>query len=356
MHKTGPIRLGLIGCGSIAASAHLPAIARLPGLVRLVATADVSLAAALEAAAPAGADAYDDYRRVAEREDVDMVLLATPEYTHREQVEFAAAHGKHVLCEKPMAPSLADADAMIAACEAAGVRLMIAHSRRFTRRYQLVRDALDRGEIGRVLTVRENERRSRPMPGQEGYYWRPDHWTSDPERSVGAVLTNGIHETDLLRWFAGAEPVTVFAEHSTTIAGNRVPDFITLTVTFANGVIGSAEVSNCWPAGYPSYHQLELYGTAGAIRSRDSDQQGFIRFRPGAADFPDSYHRLLHVQDAYTTELGLFARAICEDLPVPLPASEARAALRLGLAAVASAKAGMPITLQEDRQGGGGRR
>jgi len=353
-----PIRIGLIGCGSIAASAHLPAIARLPQLVRLVATADVNLEAATQAAAEAGAEAYSDYRQVVERPDIDMVLLATPEYLHREQVEAAAVNGKHVLCEKPMAPSLADADRMIGACASAGVRLMVAHSRRFTRRYQAVREAIDRGDIGEVMMVRENERRSRPLPGEEGYYWRAGHWTSDPAVSVGAILTNGIHETDLLRWFAGAEPVAVYAEHSTTIEGNQVPDFITLTVKFANGALGSAEVSNCWPAGYPSYHQLELYGTSGMIRSRDSEQQGLIRFRPGAADFPGSYHRLLHVQDAYTTELGLFVRALRDDLPVPLPASEARAALRLGLAAVASAKSGMPVTLgaqsSPQDQGGAG--
>jgi predicted dehydrogenase len=170
---------------------------------------------------------------------------------------------------------------------------------------------------------------------------------------VGAVLSNGIHETDLLRWFAGAEPASVFAEHSTTIAGNRVPDFITITVKFTNGALGSAEVSNCWPPGYPSYHQLELYGTAGMIRSRDSDQQGLIRFRPEGADFPGSYQRLLHVQDAYTTELALFAQALQQGQPVPLPASEARAALRLGLAAVDSATLGMPITFGGEPGEGG---
>ena len=169
-----PVRLGLIGCGSIAFSAHLPAIARLPQLVRLVATADVNFAAAEQAATcSAGAQAYRDYRQLVERDDIDMVLLAAPEYWHRDQVEAAASAGKHVLCEKPMAPTLADADAMIDACERAGVRLMIAHSRRFTRRYQEVRAAIDRGEIGEVLLVRENERRSRPVPGQPGYYWSP---------------------------------------------------------------------------------------------------------------------------------------------------------------------------------------
>jgi predicted dehydrogenase len=339
-----PLRLGLIGCGGIARSAHLPAIASLPGLVRLVATADVDLQAAQAAAAPFGADAYADYRSLLARPDIAIVLVATPEFWHREQVEAAAAAGKHVLCEKPMAASLADAEAMIAACRRAGVHLMIGHSRRFTGRYRRVREAIDAGELGEVRLVRENERRSRPPQGAAGY-WSPGHWTADPRYSLGAALTNGIHECDLLRWFAGAEPVRVYAEAQVTRPGGAVADFISFTVTFANGAIGSAEVSNCLPAGYPSFHQLEVYGTRGAVRAKDHELQGLVRFRDGAADYPGAYAQLLHIQDAYARELGEFALAVRHDRPVPLPPEEAREALRLALAAVDAARTGRAVDL-----------
>jgi predicted dehydrogenase len=352
-----PARIGLIGCGGIARSAHLPAIAHLSGLVRLVAAADVRAEAARSAAAPFGADAYTDYRQVLARRDVDMVILCTPEYAHREQVEAAAAAGKHVLSEKPMARTLAEADAMIDAARRAGVRLMIGHSRRFTGRYQQVRRAIDAGEIGEVRVLRENERRSRPPAGEAGTYWTPEHWTGDPSRSVGAVLTNGIHEADLFRWFAGAEPVRVFAEHKTTRPGSLVPDFITFTVEFANGAVASAEVSNCLPPGYPSYHQLEIHGTRGSLRARDHDQQALMRYRDGGTDHPDSYHLLLHVQDAYVSELAQFVKAWREDRPVPLPAEEAREALRLALAADQSARTGRAVDLTAGAAGAqGGRR
>lgn len=342
-----PVRVGLIGCGGIARSAHLPAIARLPGVVRLVATADVQLAAAVAAAAPFGAAAYEDYRRVLDRSDVDMVVLATPEFAHREQVEAAAAAGKHVLSEKPMASTLADADAMIAAARRAGTRLMIGHSRRFTPRYQEIRRALDAGELGEVVVVRENERRARPPSGRPSTYWTPQHWTGDPRVSVGAALTNGIHEADLLRWFAGSEPVRVFAEHNVTRPGNLVPDFITFTVTFANGVLASAEVSNCLPPGYPSFHQMEVYGTRGCLRAKDHDQLSLLRFDESGTHYPESYRLLLHIQDAYVSELSQFVAAWRGDEPVPLPAEEARAALRLALAAVESAKNGKAVDLTE---------
>src|SRR5215470_6176822 len=213
---TTPLRVGLIGCGNIARSAHLPAMRSLRDRVSLVAAADLNREAAQAAAAPWGADAYTDGREIIGRPDVDVIVIATPEAAHREWTVAAASAGKHVLCEKPMAPSLEDADAMIAACRGAGVHLMIGHSRRFTRRYMEIRRAIDRGEIGTVRLVRENERRPGTRAGAAGYY-TATHWTGDPALSVGAALTNGIHEADLLRWFTGAEPVAVFAEHKITI-------------------------------------------------------------------------------------------------------------------------------------------
>jgi predicted dehydrogenase len=346
------IRLGMIGCGNIAASAHLPAVAMLPGMVQLVAVADVRESAAQEAAAPFGADFYTDYRRILERKDIDMVVVTTPEFLHREQVVAAAEAGKHILCEKPMASSMADADAMILACERAGVRLMVGHSRRFTTKYQEIRRLVDSGAIGDVRIIRENERRSRPPLGQSGSYWNPNHWTGDPKVSVGVALTNAIHETDLFGWFAGSEPVRVFAEHKSTRAGGLVPDFISITATFANGVQASAEVNNFLPPGHPAYHQFEIYGTKGAIRAKDHDQQSLVRFRDQGADFPHTYESLLHFQDAYALELSQFVTALHQDLPVPLPASEARAALRLALTAVESAKTGKAIEMGPVAEGG----
>ncbi len=345
-----PIRIALVGCGGIGMSAHVPAMLRLPGAVKLVATADVRKEAAEKAAGIFGADAYTDYRKAIDRKDVDMVLLATPEYYHPEQTEAAAAAGKHVLSEKPMATTLDGASRMISACKTAGVKLMIAHSRRFTTRYQEVRAAIDRGEVGTVRIVRENERRSRPAPGQQGY-WSPGHWTSDPSIAVGAILTNAIHETDLIRWFAGLTPSRVYAEHKVTREGGVVPDFISFIIEFSGGALGQAEVSNCLPDGHPFFHQFEVFGTKGYIKAKDADQLGLIRFDDNAARFPDAYHTLLHFQDAYTLELSLFVRSVVEDLPVPLPPEEARAALLLALAAARSARTGKPVDVAAFERG-----
>ena len=347
-----PVRVGLIGCGSIARSAHLPAMHQLRSRMVLVAAADLHEEAARAAAAPWGAQAYADGRRVVERDDVEMVVIATPEAAHREWTEAAAAAGKHVLCEKPMAPSLADADAMIGACRRAATHLMIGHSRRFTRRYMEIRRAIDRGAIGSLRLVRENERRPGARGGEPGYY-TDAHWTGDPAVSVGVAITNGIHEADLLRWFAGAEPVAVFAEHKVTGERNRgVPDFLTCTARFGNGVVGSSEISNCLPPGYPAFHQFEAYGLRGAIRARDHELVSLVRFGEGGADFPESGHILLHNLTAYVREHAAFVDTVRTGRPLPMPPEEARAALRLALAAVESARSGRMVPLVSRSAGG----
>ena len=339
------IGLGLIGCGGIARSAHLPAMTALAETVVLRATADPDIEAARQAAAAWGADAQADYRAMLARPDIAAVVIATPEYLHAEQVEAAAAAGKHVLCEKPIAPTVAEADRMIAACDRAGVHLLIGHSRRFTRRYMEVRAALDRGDIGELRLIRENERRPRAVPQ---VWWTPRHWTGDPAISGGAPMMNAIHETDLMRWFVGREAEAVTAETAVTIEGNMgVIDFISLSVRFAGGAIGSAEVLNCAPPGYPAFHQLELYGTQGAIRARDHELTGLARFDVAGADFPGHFEMLLHNLPAYARELAELTDTIQHSRPLRLPPIEARAALAVALAAVRSAETGRMVTMDD---------
>jgi myo-inositol 2-dehydrogenase/D-chiro-inositol 1-dehydrogenase len=352
------ICLGLIGCGNIARSAHLPAMAHLAAQVRLVATADTNREAAEAAAHPWDAAAHTDYRAVLERKDIDAVLIATPEFMHAEQVVAAAEAGKHVLCEKPMCRSLAEADRMIEACRRAGVVLLIGHSRRFTRRYMEVRQALDGGAIGEVRLLRENERRSSThmaRMGQAGIRWTPQHWTGNPDLGMGVTLSHGIHEVDLLRWFAGAEPASAYAEQAVTVEGNvGVPDFLSFVLRFTNGAIGSGEISYHPPASYPASHQLELFGTTGAIRARDHELIGLTEYDGDGAHFPGTYELLLHIHSAYVRQLAEFIGAIREGRDVRMPPSEARAALAVALALIQSARTGLDVSLGPNAPAGAG--
>ncbi|MBV8916309.1 MAG: Gfo/Idh/MocA family oxidoreductase [Acetobacteraceae bacterium] len=346
-----PVRLGLIGCGNIARTAHLPALARLAPRVVLRAAADLNLEAATAAAKQWDATAHADYREMIERPDIDAVLIATPEYMHEEQVVTAAQAGKHVLCEKPMCRSLEEADRMLDACRRAGIVFLVGHSRRFTRRYMEVRRALDEGTIGEVRLARENERRGTThmaRMGQAGTRWTPRHWTGDPARAMGVALSHGIHEVDLLRWFLGAEPVSAYAEHEVTTPGNvGVPDFITFALRFANGALAAGEISYNLPGTYPAYHQLELFGTTGAIRARDHDMAGLTMYGPEGATFPGNYEALLHNLPAYARQLGEFVDAIEGWRPTRMPPEEARAALACALALIESARTGREVEIAQ---------
>ena len=343
-----PVGVGLIGCGTIAVTAHVPALQRLVGSARLVIAADVDAEAAERLATPLGAGWTTDVAHVVDHPDVEMVILATPEFGHRAQTEAAAAAGKHVLCEKPMAPSLADANAMIAACERAGIHLTVGHSRRATTRYTLARHLVGTGRIGELRLFRENERRGRAPLGQEGLYWSRNHWTGDPTRSVGVALTNAIHETDLFGWYVGSEPRTVHAETRVTREGGVVPDFISITATFANGAVAATEVNNSAPPGYPGYHQLELIGTEGRITAHDLDQQALTLFHDDGASAPDVFQRLLRFDDAYVSQLAQMIRAVRGGAAPSVDPRDARQALQIALAAVASAANGRPVHLRAE--------
>jgi predicted dehydrogenase len=343
--------VGLIGCGGIAASAHVPALQRLGRLVEVKSVCDVRAEAAERTADMLGATWTTDYRRLVERPDIDAVVICTPEFLHAEQAVAAAECGKHVLCEKPMASTLEQADAMLAAARAARVRLMIAHSRRFTRRYIRAHELLEEGAIGQPVLVRENERRPRVsatsvhVPG-----WRPDAtkhstWYAQASYSPGTVFHIGVHEFDLLRWFAGSDAASIYMEAKITGADQEVPDTVTIQVGFTNGVLGACDIFNQAPVGYPNHHEFEVFGTDGVLRSRDFDSLAVTRFRSDGARFPTATESLLLVRDAYVLEQRLFFESIVNRTPVPLDPLEARAALELALAAIQSAASGQHVTL-----------
>jgi predicted dehydrogenase len=352
-----PLRIGVIGTGSIATSAHLPAIARLGELYQLVAVADVRPEVVRSVAARYGVDAYEDYRELLARDDIDVVDICTPEFLHAEQTLAAAAAGKHVHCEKPMASSVAEADAMLAACRDAGVIFMVGHSRRFTPRYRQIRAALDHGEIGEVRFVRENERRPAVFPSTQHEttpMWTPPGatgaakpWTKLAAFTHGAAMTNAVHEMDLMRWFAGSEPVAVYAESRITDPEGEVADFLTCLVRFANGATGGSEIVNRLPTGHPLYHMAEVIGSHGSIRAFDSAMAPVAVGGGDQMRYPGNAGGLLHLDIAYETELRGFAEAVLHDGPVPMDPWEARQALAMSVAAVQSSKEGRWVSLEE---------
>ena len=206
------VGIGIVGSGFIA-GAHAEAFSRLPrAAVRAVASRSAEKAA--EFAARWGIPAWlTDFRELADRPDVDVVCIAAPNALHRDITVAAAAAGKHVICEKPLARTLREADEMISACAAAGVLLMYAEEICFAPKYVRAKELADEGALGEVYLVRQTEQ----------HYGPHSDWFWDPEQSGGGVLMDmGCHGIEFARWVLGKPAaVTVAAEVGTFVHGSR---------------------------------------------------------------------------------------------------------------------------------------
>jgi len=202
------------------------------------------------------ARSYDD---VLADPAVDAVCICTPSGQHAQETIAAASSGKHVLVEKPMALSLPDADAMIAACRENGVQLGVCLQRRAEPLFRRVHDAIHGGDLGEitlgVVTM--------PYYRDEPYYAQAD-WRGTWEMDGGGVLMNqGIHIIDLLLWFLG-DPVDVHAFADSRHRSVEIEDTAGAVLRFANGAVATITATVATEPGFP--HRLEVYGTNGGIQ------------------------------------------------------------------------------------------
>jgi predicted dehydrogenase len=170
--------------------------------------------------------------------EIDVVTVLTPSGMHAEHAIAVANAGKHVVVEKPMALRLEDADAMIAACDRAGVKLFVVKQNRLNVPVVKAREALDAGRFGKLVlgTVRVRWRRDQSYYDQDS--WRGT-WAQD-----GGVLSNqASHHVDLLEWFMG-DVVSVNARASRTLVDIEAEDTAIATLQFANGALGIVEATN----------------------------------------------------------------------------------------------------------------
>ncbi len=228
------VRWGIIGCGDVTEVKSGPAFGRLPNS-SLVAVMRRDAAKAEDYAARHGVPRWTtDAEAIIAADDVDAVYVATPPSTHAHYTVRAAAAGKPVYVEKPMATSLAEADAMVRACDAAGVPLFVAYYRRALPRFEYVRARLDEGAIGEPRLVQlELHQPPPPDPSEAGWRW-------DPDIAGGGLLMDvGSHGLDLLdHWFGPLDAVRAFG--ATRLSWSRVEDQVVAALRFASGVQGVA--------------------------------------------------------------------------------------------------------------------
>ena len=231
------IKFALLGCGRIAKRhSDLLGGGHING-AKLVGVCDVIRERADAIGSRYGVPAYYDLERLLEQQDVDVVSVLTPSGLHPIHAIAIAKAGKHVVVEKPMALRLDDADAMIEACDAAGVKLFVVKQNRFNVPVVKAREALDAGRFGRLVlgTVRVRWCRDQSYYDQDA--WRGT-WAYD-----GGVLANqASHHIDMLEWFFG-DVVSVHARAITALVKIEAEDTAIATLKFRNGALGIIEAT-----------------------------------------------------------------------------------------------------------------
>jgi UDP-N-acetyl-2-amino-2-deoxyglucuronate dehydrogenase len=250
------MRFAIIGIGNIA-PIHAAAIRGVPG-AELVAVATRQEDRGRAFAAEHGGTWHADYRELLAQAQADVVAICTPHDLHAPMTLAAAQAGAHVLCEKPMARNVAECDAMIAACDRAGVRLGVAFQGRFEPLSIRLKAALDAGRLGRLLWVSANT-----LWHRTDAYYRSGPWRGTWAHEGGGVLINqAIHAIDLLIWLAGL-PERVTARTRTLNHAIEVEDAALAILEYAGGRLGLIQATTIAHPGYPE--RLEFFGSTGSV-------------------------------------------------------------------------------------------
>jgi predicted dehydrogenase len=260
------VRIGVLGTGVIIRDFHLATLHNNPkaevvaagnlhpeSLGRLVRAFDIPRA-------------YTDLADLAQDPDIDAVVIGLPNYLHAPVTIQMLEAGKHVLCEKPMATTVAEAEQMLEASRRTGAKLMIAHMWRFDREILWLRDLVLSGQLGQVFKVK-----SHAIWLYEGP--KPESWFAQRRYAGGGALADmGIHSIDTLRYvLGGARPTKVFANVGTHFEGIELEDTATLLVEFEGGIVGLIEAGwyHLHADGLEGYTQV--YGTKGYARALPSE-------------------------------------------------------------------------------------
>ncbi len=258
---TSVINWGIVGCGWVARDYVAPGILTAPN-ARLLALSDPDESAmAAIASRASGMSASRDLGTFLQTPGLDAIYIAAPNHLHRPLTEAAARAGKHVLCEKPMATTAADAEAMVRACESAGVRYGTAFDQRFQARHRKLKELASSGALGKITAARVHYACWTPgdwVPPTQSVH---DNWRVDPVRAGGgAFIDLAPHGLDLLQWIVGEPLVEVGCLLQRRVFDYPVDDGAVLMGRFANETLLTMNVAYNCPDAFPR-RTLEIVGT-----------------------------------------------------------------------------------------------
>ncbi|MCI0521410.1 MAG: Gfo/Idh/MocA family oxidoreductase [Chloroflexi bacterium] len=272
--------------------------------------------------------------------EVDVVDLCTPTHLHHAMALQAAAAGKHIVCEKPLARTAAQAREMVAACRTAGVRLLVAHVVRFFPEYALAQAAIAEGQIGKPGVIRLSRGSYRPK--------KPvGNWFLDEKKSGGILMDLMIHDYDYARWIGG-EVESVFARRVTAGRPKAAVDYGLAILKHRNGAL--SHIAGAWAYPPPTFRtRLEISGDCGMVEF-DSEATAPILslVQRLGGDAPDVALPSSPVNESpYTTQIKEFYAALLEGKPVRISAEDGLAAVEIAEAAMQSALSGQAVYLDE---------
>jgi len=326
------IRIGILNTAHGHAQSYAACLRAIAG-VELVGVADNDAERGHAFAARFGTHFYDTDEALL-GEHLDGVVICSANVHHRRLTELAASHTRNILCEKPIATTVADAEAMIESCASTGARLQIAFPVRFAAPVIQLRALLQSGALGQIYGIKATNHGQ--MPGG---------WFVDPALAGGgAVIDHTVHVIDLLRWFFDAEVSEVYAEVGAGLLhdGLGIDDAGLLSFTLSNGAYGTLDTSWSRPTAFPTWGDVTIEVVA---------ERGWARldaFKQQLAVYSNRASKAQWVGWGGDMDLGLmrdFVAMIVEGRAPSITGRDGLKALEVALAAYRSAASGEPVQL-----------
>lgn len=346
------IGIGIIGCGKIAQVRHIPEYMDNPN-AKLIGLYDLNADRAAQLAESLGARAYGSVSDLLADPEIEAVSICAANFAHAELTIQALEAGKHVLCEKPMAVTLADCEAMVAAARKSGKKLMLGHNQRLAKAHVKAKELIDAGAIGRILTFRTSF-------GHGG----PETWSIDPGKNVwffdksraamGAMADLGIHKTDLIQFLTGERIVRTTARITTLdkrdASGNLigVDDNAICIYELSGGMIGTMTAS--WTHYGAEDNSTVLYGTKGIMRIYDDPAHSIV------VTGSDGSRTVYDVEQIQTNDnqtksgiIDLWMDCLVNDTEPSISGESVLSAMRAVFASIRSSEEGRSIEIPENR-------
>ena len=342
------LNVAVLGCGKIAQVRHIPEYAANEN-VKLVGFYNPTSSRAEDMAKKYGGKVYQTPEELFTDETVDAVSVCSANYAHAALTIAALTAGKHVLCEKPMATTEEDCEAMLAAAKRSGKRLMIAQNQRLAKAHTVAKQLLEEGLIGKVITFRT----AFGHGGPETWSITPGKgtWFFDKKRAaMGAMADLGIHKTDLIRYLLGKDVVRTTALLTTLDKRGEDGELISVDdnaiciYEMEDGIIGTMTVS--WTYYGAEDNSTILYGTKGIMRIYDDPVHSIV------VKLADGSEKIYDVEQIQTNDnqtasgvIDEFIGALEENRPSILDADGILNSMKAVFASIKSSEAGMPVSV-----------